>query len=984
MAGIRLISKADTSGIVKMSNAVAGFRTSITAAKTSVAPFLKLGGAFIGFGIAIEASLGLAAAAAINYEYLIQRIATSSRLASSDIATLHDRFLTLSTTMATGADDLAKLGFTASKLSLDAAGIEKFVKAGAQLNTISGGAITGEEAIGRIGRISKVFGLDLAGNVDKVASAFVGLARVSTATESEIAAVVSRTAELGKSVGFTIPDLAALAASAKDVGLDARRASGAIEELIEALKKKDSARMFARQLHMTGEEFRNALGKNPMEILGKLQGAFKGLDPRLLDEQFKLMNITSASTKTLVLGLADAHSTLSKNVKVANDEFRKGTAAQEAYAELINTTKMQLQIFWNSIKAVAIAFGEILLPPLKLALEIGTFFMQLVLAIPKPLKILIVIVAALTSGLLILTGSIITVLAATIAFKIAVGKAAEAVYYEGAAVFETSFLLQSFAGSMLESAAAASYATFGFLTTQFGAESLGAQIAMLSTALFEGSMSWGAYSAGVYEAAAATFSFEMLTGIGEALLVIAAAVAVGVVAWYALKPAIMEVWNAFKLLYTPIQVLKDGISELTGMFGITSGGIGETLMTFIRIGLLPIIMHLKGLALVVRIVASVFTGMARGVIAVLRPIVEPFVRLYNLVKSIVQPVLDMFNAFAGPGSEAVSIFENLASAGEFAFKWLSPLGIMLQVAGGLFQAFAFVVENVWDGIISAFAPLVDEIQQGVGAISSMWGELVGDFMKAIDPIRQLMSEWVGGGEGVTAIIKGIGSVIKWLVSAALWPIVTLFRIWNALFAVISAMAITVGKVLVYAFTPVFWVFKQIANIISEIIAAWKWWTGSMATEGPAIAKAVGKPLEDVQNASAIGMAHVETGKNLPLRNVAPVAHSSIQHFALPRNRSGTPNRPRGGFKLAGHMGEDVPRVNAPANRIASAIGATTAAVTRSSSASSGGGSSAPMNITIPVSVMLDGDEIGKVVVAVNDETIRRQFGKRAQRFSGVG
>lgn len=984
LAGIRLISKADTSGIVKMTDAVGKFQTQVRAARSDVTPFLTMSKMFVGFGLAIEASLGLATAAAINYEYLIQRIATSSGLAADQIAVLHDRFLTLSTTMATGAEDLAKLGFAASKLGLNAAGIEKFARAGAMLNTISGGTVTGEGAIGNLARISKVFGLDLAGSVDKLSSSFVVLARTSTASEAELLHIVNRVGELGRRVGFTAPELAALGATAKDLGLDGRRAAGAIENLLNAMVNKDSARFFARQLQMTGYEFNQALGKNPVAILNRLQGAFRGLDPRILEDRLKHLGITENSTKTLVLGLADGHSTLAKNIKAASEAYEKGTAAQKAYEELLETTKMQLQILWNTIRAVAISFGEVLLPPLKLVLKGLTTMLQVVLAIPKPVKVIMVAAAALVGGFFILIGVTSGVVASAIALKVAVGKAAVAIYGEGAAAFGTSFQLLAFGQSMMIAASEASFGAAAFFEAAFGAGSLGETISLLTSQLFAGEIGWTAFSAGVYEAAAAVVTLEMLTGIGEILLAVAAAVAFATLEWYALKPVLLDVFDAFKSLYTPIEVVIDGVSELAGMFGLTSGGIGETLVTFARIGLLPVIVQLKSLAFGIRLVSSILTGIARQFIALTKPIIEPFVKLWNIVKAVIQPIFDLFDAFVTGGTDAQGFFDVIASGAAFFFKWFTPIGAMLGTVGTLFQALEFIVENVWAGISEAFAPLFDEISQGFGAIGVMWSELTANFMELIDPIRIFVGEWMDGGSIITTVLRGIGSIIKWLVSTALWPIVAVFRVWNVLFAVISAMAITVGKALVVWLTPVLWIVKQIANAISVVVGGLRDLLGTSEAAVPAAASAV-VAANDAILGSQIGVGMEKVSSSIPeLRKPIVKARTKLTKFTMePGSRiADVPTfderTPR--LRERAPIDDVPPAVRDRTSRLTSTLNQNASAISRSV----GAPQQAPaMNITIPVSVMLDGEEIGQAVVSVRDDQIRREFGARQRRFSGV-
>lgn len=968
-----------------MSQALTQFSTQVKDTTSQFSAINKIGAAFVGFGGAIATGLGVAMAVSMEYENLIQRFATTSRASGAEVTQIHDRLLTLSAGMATSAEGLARLAVGAGRLGLSAAGVEKFVLAGAKLETISGGAITGEAAVERIARIANIFKVDLAGSADKIASTFVGLARATTATESEIAAVVTRTAELGKELGFTIPQMAALAATAKDLGLEPRRAAGAIETLFQSMTRHDNMRAFARQIKMTGYEFRQHLGKDPLTIIERLRGSFRGLNSVMIENKLKKMGITDAAARSLVLGLANNIDKLNKNLRVADEAFTKGTAANEAYQEMLGSTKMTLAVFLNGLHAVAVAFGEILLPPLKLALNVGIWFLQFLLAIPKPIKVVMVVMSVLVAGLLMLVGGAIL---AGVALYV-LSRSFAAVQKQMGWLLLTN---QGLIVAMQETVVAAILESAVFLETLI--PSLTATIDELALLMGEfvlGEIGLGEFAGGLYGVVAAAVSLEMLTGIGEILLVVAAAAAVSYVVFKALEPTFTQLYNSIMLLGEPFRVLSDGVSEIAGMFGTSGGGLGSVLMTFVRIGLLPIIIQIKSIAWGFQILASFLTGTARAFIALAKPIIEPFARLYNFIMSVLAPIVDAIDSFAGAGSTAVSVFGGLASVAEFAFTYLSPIGLMFRMIGDAVQLAAFMIESVLGG---AWKALGDDVE-GSGFLTEMHGLLldvgtafseVGDAINdVIQPFRLLLTEWgllSEGGGLLHKIVQGIGTAIGWVVQVFLWPFVTGLRIMGALVGFIAKAIAFELKYVVKAIELIVWPLKKAFELVTAIAAA----VGGLLSKNEpvvdAVAPAVTKPVvseEAVEKAMPVSVRN---------RNRATVAERKAPMFfkqgLIHENdpiREHTESRVYPTFRPETH---EVARDRGNNERMLGAMRAAVNAALAVRSAehkSSGGGGAVTINI--PVTVMLDDMELGHAVAQVSDEQVRRAFGAKNIRLSGV-
>jgi hypothetical protein len=231
----------------------------------------------------------------------------------------------------------------------------------------------------------------------------------------------------------------------------------------------------------------------------------------------------------------------------------------------------------------------------------------------------------------------------------------------------------------------------------------------------------------------------------------------------------------------------------------------------------------------------------------------------------------------------------------------------------------------------------------------------------------------------------IGKAIKWVVSTALTPMAWALRLIINFVTNLVRILLFAGKIILNAIVYLAKPLEFIANIISAIVTGL---THLIRGTGEAVPEAA-KGVVDARDAIAgaqegVGMTKVQSAIPALRRPVITRPFEKIKHLELEKAKGADRKR----IELHRRFEEDatgtlapVPSVRPPIQRLTAAVQAQTQAVTRTSQ---GPAAQAPaINITIPVSVMMDGEEIGRAVVAVNDDEIRRQFGARHRRFSGV-
>lgn len=262
--------------------------------------------------------------------------------------------------------------------------------------------------------------------IGRLGSAVVGLGNKFAATESGIAEFTQRIAGAGALVKLTVGDITGIGTAFASLGIEAEAGGTAIQtvflEMLKAVNTGGEAlRGFARAAGVSTEEFarlfkEDAAGAFTLFVEGLAAEGDNAI--KVLDD----LGLADVRLTRALLSAAGAGDLLSRAIAQGNKDFSENIALNEEARKRFSTFASQLSVFINKVKDLGIAFGNIILPPLTLAVRaLGAaveFAGKVFDFLPGPIKAAIVVFGAF----LALLGPLIFALGAFFAVVGSVGK----------------------------------------------------------------------------------------------------------------------------------------------------------------------------------------------------------------------------------------------------------------------------------------------------------------------------------------------------------------------------------------------------------------------------------------------------------------------------------------------------------------------------------------------------------------------------------
>ena len=268
---------------------------------------------------------------------------------------------------AVAAEDLAQIAAAAGQLGVKGKDIESFTLDIAEISKATD--ITADETAEDMAKIANQFRdslekpriyFDEFGNslgetsksafqqISNIGSAINELSNNTTASAATLINMTKRMAGMGASVGLTVDQVAALAATMTDAGLNVEKGSTAMNKMIGELYKNTDS--FAMALHLNADDLADTLSKDPMRAI---EMVLKGMDQMKQQEGPKalLMAVEDLLGKgdgitQLALNLSSKYADLGKNTIMASKAFHEGTSAHEEFLAQTNHTAAR----WDALK----------------------------------------------------------------------------------------------------------------------------------------------------------------------------------------------------------------------------------------------------------------------------------------------------------------------------------------------------------------------------------------------------------------------------------------------------------------------------------------------------------------------------------------------------------------------------------------------------------------------------------------------------------
>ena len=372
----------------------------------------------LGAGIATLGGLAGTAKVAADFQTGMVGVQKTTGMAGVEIKGLKNELLKLSTQMPQSAKDLASISEVGGQLGIQGKdNLLAFTEATAKLTQVSEfSAETGGEAMAKL---ANQFKLPIS-QAERIGSVLNELSNVSTATAVDVADLSNRMAGAGHTLGLTFPQVAALGAALKDLGVNNEVAGTAMSDVFLEMMKRTEA--FGKVAGMTGEQFKNLINRDAAGALISFLKGLSGFDKFQVSGMLGDLGIGGTRGADVLLKMSEATksqngamSLLESRMATAGTAFSKNTSLNTEYNTGLQALNAQLDILKNNFSAVAISVGDVLIPPLTRAAEAVSGFVRSLVEWtqknPELTKGIVALVAAF-GGLATVGGTILTVVGA--------------------------------------------------------------------------------------------------------------------------------------------------------------------------------------------------------------------------------------------------------------------------------------------------------------------------------------------------------------------------------------------------------------------------------------------------------------------------------------------------------------------------------------------------------------------------------------------
>lgn len=304
---------------------------------------------------------------AMDYEQGMVAIKKTTNMSNGELKELSNSLKDMGRTMPIAIEDLQDVAAIAGQLGVrGVADITKFTDVMTKIGTATN--LSASEAAEAIARFTNITGTGTA-NIERIGSALVAIGNNFATTEAEVMTLATRLVGTLSSLGATEPQIIGLAGAMSSLGISAEMGGTAISTFFTDMalavsEGEDKLAKFAEVSKMTSEQFANLFADNPVEAFQALIKGLNDIDKSggdlvgTMDE----LGIGNARLRDTITRLVQGYDTLESAMATSNQAFSEGSALQQEYSTMLESTAAQWEILKNNAKLFAISIGDALLP----------------------------------------------------------------------------------------------------------------------------------------------------------------------------------------------------------------------------------------------------------------------------------------------------------------------------------------------------------------------------------------------------------------------------------------------------------------------------------------------------------------------------------------------------------------------------------------------------------------------------------------------
>ena len=354
-------------------------------------------------GIALAMAGGAAAAVKFENEFANVKKTMNDVDDPKVFENIQNDLIALSTQIPIMLSELAGIAAVGGQLGIGANDIAQFTEVVAKL----GGAtnMTSEQAATGMARFLNVTNEQIS-SIGKFSAVLVELGNSTAATESEILLLAQNFGAAGEIVGLSTQEILAFSAAMKETGQQSQAGATALGKLFMALS--DAAKLggtemavFAQTAGMDVNEFRRII---ETDIGSAAQIFLSGINQmnaegRSTTETMKDLGLGTIRVQRAILSLANNEEGLAEAISRANKQAITQNALNDEANQKFDTAAMRLAQVKSTINAAAVAFGNSLLPAIKVLIGILQAFADVLFGLAKFFGDFPGILAAASAGL---------------------------------------------------------------------------------------------------------------------------------------------------------------------------------------------------------------------------------------------------------------------------------------------------------------------------------------------------------------------------------------------------------------------------------------------------------------------------------------------------------------------------------------------------------------------------------------------------------
>lgn len=307
-----------------------------------------------------------ASKAAIEYEDAFAGVVKTVDGTKEELEELNNQILDMSTELPTSATEIAGVAEAAGQLGIEVGNIKNFTEVMVGLGMSTN--LSSEEAASALAKFANVTKMS-ARDYGRLGSTVVDLGNNFATTERDIVEMATRLASTGEIVGYSQPQMMAIATALSSVGIEAEAGGSAFSKLSKNLelavtKGGNDLKKWSDVAGVSAAEFKKAYEK---DALGALSMFINGLNDterngknavEILDD----MGITEVRMSNAVLALASSEGILDEAVQTANKAWTDNSALQTEVGKRTETTGSKLTMAKNELTKTAVLLGDTFLP----------------------------------------------------------------------------------------------------------------------------------------------------------------------------------------------------------------------------------------------------------------------------------------------------------------------------------------------------------------------------------------------------------------------------------------------------------------------------------------------------------------------------------------------------------------------------------------------------------------------------------------------